>query len=121
MKEYHTANGVKITDSDLINKDDFLLYMDGSNPHGVHPFVLHDHGFVICVVVAEHLQDALDEAFDAGKLDHFAITEDDMKDYDEDSGGVAFLGNASTACDIEGVSVEELSMPEFSMCKLLND
>lgn len=110
---------ITFTDADIVNKDDFIPQGE-YNPYKVKPFLLHDHGFAICVVFAEHLQDALDIAVDAGKLDCYAIGEADMGDYpDED--GISFLGNASEPFDIESLGAIELPNPGFSFCALFNN
>jgi hypothetical protein len=123
MSYYCTKQGLKFSDDDVVNPNDFADYSTGSNPHNMHPFILHDHGFPICVVLASNLQDALDEAVDNNKLDSFQILEEDFADYDIESENptCAFLGNASEPFDIDCISVVELEMPEFSLCKLLND
>ena len=63
-----TINEIDFTDDDVVNPDDYIPRGE-SNPHKVRPWLLHDHGFCLCVVFAESLQDAFDEAVDAGKLD----------------------------------------------------
>lgn len=65
---------IKFTDSDVVNKDDYIPAGE-SNYHNVRPFLLHDAGFVLAVVFADCLQDAIDIAVDAGKLDRFQIQE----------------------------------------------
>jgi hypothetical protein len=76
-------------------------------------YVFHDAGFVQAIVFSEYPsyceQDALDEAVDSGKLDHFQVKPEDMGDYQtgEDSDGnpeydrIAYLGNAGEPFDIE--------------------
>lgn len=119
-----TFNHVKFSDSDIVNPEDFIPRGD-FNPHSMRPFLLHDHGFVICVVFAEHLQDALDRAVDADKLDRFQVDENDLKEC-RDNGNDPMevytpLGNASELFDIEGLDCFELPVPEFSFCALLNN
>lgn len=63
---------IKFTDADVVNLDEYIPAGD-YNPHNVRPWLLHDHGVVICVVFAQNLQDALDEAVDHGKLDAYQI------------------------------------------------
>src|SRR4051812_33842038 len=87
-----TYHEISFSDADVVNIGDFIP-ADEFNPHKVRPFLLHDHGFVVAVVFASCLQDALDEAADAGKLDRFAVSEAEMKDYSDES--LTFLGNAS--------------------------
>jgi hypothetical protein len=126
------ANGLSFTDDDVVNKDDFIPKGE-YNPHKVHPFVIHDHGFVVCVVFASHLQDALDIAVDNHKLDDFLIEEEwntpgtkglPAADYPtlgtENEEGIARLGNASEPFDIEALDVVELDNPPFSFVALYN-
>lgn len=42
-------------------------------PHNVRPWLLHDHGFVVAVVFASSLQDALDVATEDGHLDRYTV------------------------------------------------
>ena len=143
-----TFREIKFTDADVVNKDDFIPQGE-CNPHKVRPFLLHDHGFTIAVVFADCLQDALDIAADADKLDRYQIHPEDKNDredylvkdkvtpgFDEncpeyvDSEGnkywwiegrePAFLGNASEPFDIESLGVEELPNPPFSFVALFN-
>lgn len=76
-------NQVRFSDSDVVNLSDWIP--DGEyNPHKNRPYLLHNHGFVLCVVFADSLQDAINAAVDADKLDRFLIDptdEDDRKDY----------------------------------------
>jgi len=103
------ANGIKFSDEDVVNFDAFIP--EGEfNPHNVHPWVLHDHGFVVAVVFAGNLQDALDKAVDANKMDRFLIKEKDFGDYPDDQ-GVTTLGNAGEPFDIENLDYIELTNP----------
>lgn len=125
-----TFNGVKFTDADVVNPDDFIPAGE-YNPNKVLPFLFHDEGFALAVVFAENLQDALDIAADAGKLDRYQVHSDDLKDYadmradghpDWDSAHerLAHLGNASEPYDIESLGIMELPAPAFSFCSLFN-
>ena len=91
---------IKFTDADVVNPDDFIP-AKAYNPHKVRPFLLHDHTFVLAVVFAESLQDALDIAVDAGKLDGFQVSENDLADYGADEDGISRLGNAGEAFDVQ--------------------
>jgi hypothetical protein len=108
---------IKFADSDVVNPDAFIP--DGAyNPHQVRPFLIHDHGFVIAVIFADCLSDALDTAADAGKLDAFQVAESDLADYGPDEEGVARLGNAGEPFDIQGLDYLELPNPPFSFAAL---
>jgi hypothetical protein len=110
--------GVKFTDADIANPDDFIP-AGGYNPHNIHPFLLHDHGFTVAVVFASHLQDALDIAVDENKLDRYLIAEADLGDYPNDE-GISHLGNAGEPFDIESLGVIEFTNPKFSFVALFN-
>ena len=111
-----TINGVKFTDKDIANPDDFFFDADSKTIRG---YLLHDHGFVLAVAFADNLQDAFDIAFDAGKLNSFKVEESEMEDYENEE-GLDFLGNFCEPCDIENVSVVEFDPPKLSICKLLS-
>lgn len=140
--------GVSFTDADVVDVGDFIPRGE-YNPHNVRPWLLHDHGFALCVVFANCLQDALDEAVDAGKLDRFQIHPEDPSERDDymtsdvaqmaagfdadrpefrDDAGVAywwkveptFLGNAGEPFDIESLDAIELPIPPHSFCALFN-
>lgn len=111
-----TPGGIMFTDADVVNPDEFVP----APQQTVRPFLLHDHGFVLAVVFADCLQDALDIAADAGKMDLYKVDEEDYGDYDWDTGSppCSFLGNASEPFDIESLGVEELTNPPFSFVAL---
>lgn len=135
---------IAFSDKDVVNLDNWIPAGE-YNPHNVRPWLLHDHGFVLCVVFADCLEYALDEAADENKLDRFLIdveslaeredymTQDvskmaagfdpEVPDYVDEAGGKwwwaiepAFLGNDSNAFDIESLGVEELPNPPRSFC-----
>jgi hypothetical protein len=136
---------ITFTDADVVNIDNWIPKGE-YNPHNVRPWLLHDHGFVLCVVFAESLQEALDEAADENKLDRYQIyPEQDKGDYltsnwdeadhsldpecpewvDTPSGvkywwrdGMvpAFLGNAGEPFDIDTLEFIGLPNPSRSFC-----
>ena len=116
----HDGYDFTFDDSDVCNVDDWIPKNDGSNPHNVRPFLLHDHGFTVCVVFASNLQDALDTAVDENKMDRYLIGESERADYDynpetgEFGEGVTYLGNASEPFDIETLGVVEMPNPPRS-------
>lgn len=124
MTYTHGHYEYQFSQDDIVSPDDFIPHGD-FNPHNIHPFILHNYGAVLAVVFAEHLQDALDEACDRGKLDGFQVTESELVDYETgertDVGSVhaplgypeyderlTHLGNASETFDIESVDVVEV-------------
>jgi hypothetical protein len=143
-----TFSEIRFTDEDVVNPDDFIAKGE-SNPHKVRPWLLHDHGFVLAVVFASCLQDALDEAVDNDKLNRYQIDPADAGErgdymtanlsematgFDEncpeyvDANGTkywwkvepTFLGNAGEPFDIESLSANELPNPAFSFVALFN-
>jgi len=102
----------KFSDSDVANPDDWIPAGE-YNPHNVHPFLFHDHGFTVAVVFAGNLQDALDTLADENKIDGFQIAPEDLKDYPDEE-GITFLGNASEPFDIESLGVVEMPNPARS-------
>jgi hypothetical protein len=115
---------ITFSDSDIVNPDDFIPAGE-YNRRKVRPWLIHDHGFVVCVVFADCEQDALDIAVDEGKLDRYQITEEDAEDYptlnSEEEAGICRLGNASEPFNIESLGMIELPNPKFSFCSLFNE
>jgi hypothetical protein len=111
--------GIKFSDADVVEADSWVAAGE-CNPHNVRPWLLHDHGFVLAVVFADCLQDALDAAVDAGKLDGLMLSAEDHAQYESDGWDVAYLGNASEPFDIESLGVEELPNPPRSFCAQFN-
>lgn len=107
------SNGISFDDSDVVNLDDWIPAGE-SNPHKVRPFLFHDHGFTLAVVFATCLQDALDIAADAEKLDRFKIGDTERGDYAEDDDRISYLGNDGSPHDIESLVVVEMSNPKRS-------
>ena len=104
--------------TDVVDWDEAISYREGEfNPHGMRPWLFHDHGFVLCVLWASSLQDALDAAVDANKLDRFQIDPKNFGDYgdteEEQWENMTCLGNASEPFDIENLGVIELSPEKF--------
>lgn len=114
-----TYKEIKFTDADIVNPDDFISAGE-YNPHNVRPFLLHDHGFVLAVVFADGLQDALDIAVDNDKLDSFQISPADLADYGQDGENASYLGNAGEPFDIQAIDYVELPVPKFSFVALFN-
>jgi hypothetical protein len=116
---------IRFTDDDIVDIDEWIP--EGEyNPHNVRPWLLHDHGFVLAVVFADCLQDALDIAVDNNKLDNFMVSYDELEsDYTQDTDGeyigVDYLGNASEPFDIQNVSAIELPNAKMSFCKLFTE
>ncbi len=121
---------IKFTDDDVIDRDSFIP-AGVFNPHKVRPWLLHDHGFTLCVVFASCLQDALDIAVDEGKLDRYLIDEASntpgtkgrlASDYPtlgtENEEGITRLGSASEPFDIESLGFVELRNPPYSFAAM---
>ena len=112
----------KFSETDVVDSCDFIPAGD-FNPHNIHPFILHDAGFVVAVVFASNLQDALDIAVDGDKLDRFLVTPGELGDYEagKDSEGnpeyegITHLGNASEPFDIDTLGIVEVSAKDWSL------
>jgi len=118
-----TINGVKVSDADFVNVDDFIPAGE-YNPHNVRLWVLHDHGFVVACVFADCLQDAVDIAVDENKMDRYQVTEDEAGDYGGniyDSESLSYLGNAGEPFDIDTLQAFDVPSPEMSICKLISN
>jgi hypothetical protein len=122
-----------------------VLFEGDYNCHKRHLWLIHDHGFTICVVEADSLQDALDEAVDADKLDRFQIHPENESDRDDymkmaagydpecpdyvDADGVkwwwkvepARLGNAGEPFDIDTIGYVALPLPKRSVTRLFGE
>jgi hypothetical protein len=137
-------NRISFCDKDVVNIDNWIPANSSSNPHKVRPWLVHDAGSIVCVVFADCLQDAMDEAADEGKLDRWQITPGkgpDWKDYmttdfaeaedadaaypeyvDEEGRKWWFihepcrLGNASEPFDVDVLEWLELPNPPLSFC-----
>ena len=118
-KPVEVQNGISFCDKDVVNIEDWIPIGE-SNPHRVRPWLLHDHGFTLAVVFADCLQDAIDEAFDTGKLDCFKVEDCDLGDYpnEDEDGRLSYLGNFCVACDVEGLGILELQNPQLSFAAL---
>jgi len=109
---------MQFDDTDVVEPSAFIPAGE-SNPHNVRPWLLHDAGFTVAVVFASSLQDAIDGAVDAGKMDRYQIQEADMADYEgEDDERISYLGNASEPFDIEGLGALELPNPAYSFAAM---
>jgi hypothetical protein len=112
---------ITFADSDVIEWGEYNPPNLG-NTYGKRCFLIHDSGFSQAVVFASSLQDALDAAVDAGKLDQFQIEESQFAEYkigtDEET--ATRLGNAGEPFDVENVDAVEFAAPPYSFCKLFD-
>ena len=113
-----TLNGISFTDADVVNPEDFVPAGE-SNLYNIHGYLLYDHGLARAVVFAGCISHALDIAADAGKMEGFRVSKEDMGDYPNER-GLSFLGNDCEPFDIELLSIEELVNPRFSFVALFN-
>lgn len=119
--------GIKFSDKDVVNTDNFIPKGE-SNPHNVRPWLIHNEGFIVCIVFADCEQDAWDEAVDNHKLDAWLIEEAGntpgtkglpAEDYptlgtEEEEDSITRLGNVGEPFDIETLSILQLPIPPYS-------
>lgn len=130
-----TINGheFRFSDKDIANPDD-MVTVGSYNPYKIHPFILHEVGYVQAIVFAENLQDALDEAVDSNLLDRYQIAPTEMNDYacsaheagfnyecSDCGSGIANLGNASEPFDIENCEVIEVPQSKWARALWTDD
>jgi len=104
---------VKLIDDDIVNVED---YSPGNTL-----WIIHEEGFVVCAVIADNEQDALDIAVDEDKMDAYLIYPDDYEGYGvytDDSHGT-HLGNASEPFDIGYLGIISVKLPPVSIVALL--
>lgn len=114
-----TTSGVKWSDSDLVNPDDYCI------DTYCKLYIVHDCGFTVAAVIADCLQNALDIIVDeSDKLDGFQIHPEEFENYgttaEEQWENMTTLGNASEPFDIETLQVVETALPEFSLAAMVN-
>lgn len=109
---------LRFDDSDVVNREAYCPRGE-YNPHNVRPFLLHDRGFTVAVVFASNLEEAIDEAVDADKMDRYAIGTEALADYGEEGEGISYLGNAGDPFDIESLGIVELPNPPFSFAAMM--
>lgn len=116
-----TYNEIDFTEADVVNLDDWVPTGE-HNPNYVKPWLLHDHGFVLAVVFADSLQNALDIAVDAGKLDRYVVSQEEFEERtaESDRGTLDYLGNECKPFDIESLGVVELPNPPRSFVAQFN-
>lgn len=113
--------GITFNDSHVVEVDE-CIYEGEYNPRHKRPWLLHSNGQAICVVFADCLEDALDEAADEDKLTAFKIPDDVAADApDEVYDTYTHLGNGSDPYNIEGLEVTELPIPKRSFCAQFNE
>lgn len=116
--------GLSFTDADVCNPDD-AIWAGDYNPYNKRLWLLHDHGYTLCVVWADSLQDALDEAVDCDKLDRYLVVPEQASDYDCDDiyncESLSYLGNASEPFDLESLGYVEFAPPKLSLAALFNE
>lgn len=110
-----------IDDKDVVNP---LEYSDNGtyNPYNTRPFLIHGEFGCLAIVFASCESDALDEAVDAGKLNGYMLSQEDVEDWEKRGADdeICYLGNASEPFDLTYIHILELPNPTFSFVTLLN-
>jgi len=110
---------LSFTDADVVEINEVEFAEDHSERFGEALWLLHDHGFTVCVVQAQNLQDALDSAVDANRMERYLVDESEASDYDCES--LSYLGNACEPHDIESLGFVRLPLPKRSVTALFGD
>lgn len=111
-------NGVRFTDSDIVNPEEF-----GATGGYPNLFLFHNHGVTVGLAFAENAQDAIDELADAGKLDSFKLTDEELASGDygsEPELTCSFLGNDCLPYDIDGLAIVSVPVPPVSFVACYN-
>ena len=87
------------------------------NPYKTRLWLIHNEYGYIAAVWADNEQDALDTAVDNGLLDSCLLSEEDLKDFDEDD--ICYLGNAGEPFDLQYIGMESLSTSSIPVSTLL--
>jgi hypothetical protein len=106
-------NGVRFTDADVVGVDDWF------SCQWLRPWLIHDHGFVVCVVFAEKEEWAWDEAANRGKLKSFAVDPGCLADYTSED-DLLYIGDACSPHDVQALTIVELPMPKYSFVACFN-
>ena len=113
--------GFTFEDSDIANLDDFIPGDDSYNPHHVRPWLIYSALGTRAVAFASDLQDALDAAVDADKLDADLVSDEELaKMSSEEVSGLSYLGNAGEPFRLDDVDAIELPNPPMSFVALFN-
>ncbi len=80
------------------------------NPHNIRPWVIFNEFGAICLSWAGCEQYALDEAFNAGKLDSFLVESDDIDEKLLHDGFYTCLGDADEITDLSRCSIKEIDL-----------
>lgn len=116
-----TLGPYKFTESDIANPEEFIPSGE-FNPYNTRLYVLvGSYGYVVCVVFAHDIQEALDEAADLDFLDAYLVDEEDFAEAIEEGceGDFAYLGNGEEPFDLTYFGV--FDFPVKSMSKELTD
>jgi hypothetical protein len=115
-RELETKQGAFSYDTERVANPDDYIPSSEFNPHNIHPFLLYnEYGFVLAIVYASHLQDALDIAVGHHKLDSCLVSNDDFAEAEREgyADEYALLGNAGEPFDLTYVGVIELSNAQY--------
>jgi len=99
----------QLVDEDIINPDEYFNFND--------LWILHDHGFTICAIFAESLEDALEVAADEGKLDAFKIQDEDEEAIDN----ATYLGNYGEPYCLDSIGYVQVESPTLRFDVLLEN
>lgn len=110
--------GLTFEDSDVVNPREFDV--DGESVYGMKPWLIYGEFGTLAVVFATCEQDAFDEAVDANKLDSYQVSNEDIKEWEDENPGKdndswMCAGNASEIFDQTYLQIVALPLVPLSL------
>jgi hypothetical protein len=83
----------------------------------VRPFLIHNEYGTLAIVYASHLQDALDEAVDADRMNSCLVSDEDYAEAEKEGWAdeYARLGNAGEPFDLTYIGYVELPNQQYGL------
>lgn len=125
MKQKHTLHdqhgrGHELPAERILCNDIFIPEIDRFNPHSVRLWLIGNEYGALAACWASCEQDAMDEAFDAGLLESFEVSEEDVaKSTDDEREGWVALGNAGEYCNLDYAWIEPVTLDRSRDFELL--
>ena len=107
-------NKIKICEYELNPKEilcNDIIFPWEYNPHKVRPFVISNEYGTLCLVWADCIQNAIDNACDLNMLNSFIV---DEKDYtEEEKNDLVHIGNAGELSDLTYMQCNEIDISKL--------